>query len=75
MSRLEATWLLVVGFSAWETQQVTGLLMVLSPASHSRLVCMVSATLFYQGSPTTLFSWLTDAYSASIFLQGSSTMV
>lgn len=52
-----------------------GLLLVLSPASHSRLVCMVSATLFYQGPLTSLFSWLTDAYSAPIFLQGSSTMV
>lgn len=47
MSRLEAKWHFVVGFSGWENQQVTRLLMVLSPASSSGLTCMVSATLAF----------------------------
>lgn len=45
MSRLEATWHFVVGFSAWANQQVTGLLIVLSQESHSRPIYMVSANL------------------------------
>lgn len=47
MSRLEATWHFVAGFSAWANQQVTGLLIVLSQESHSRPIYMVSANLTF----------------------------
>lgn len=74
--RAAFSWHFVDGFLAQETQQATGLLTVPQhPIPDSFVWFLLPKALFCQGSPTPLFSWMTDVLGAPILLLSSSAVV